>query len=207
MSPVFQAWTISPTTGTAPMATLRVDIGTWARHGVIGAQNRWRAAAAIAAHISPATLGAWSVSQAGRWADDVPSCHRHAPGHLHWEARPIGSSGSRAAARGVSKEPQGVVCGGQLRRRRRRSGSPSTCQGPPRATRTAVARLRDTPRPPAEACPLWPGGAPTRRGARPGAGSLQREPHGRPAVQTPSAWQVQAVRPVHWPWRVARPWS
>ena len=67
-SPLGKARTMSPKTCTAHMATVRVDLGTAARSCVIEAKNRLRAAAAIAVHMSPATIAGFSVSKACSWA-------------------------------------------------------------------------------------------------------------------------------------------
>jgi hypothetical protein len=117
------------------MATWRVDMGTAARRCVREASKRWRAAAAMAAPISPATLAALSVSNACRLAYACQAFNRHATCQRPWSARESLSRGERCAGRGVTKEQHAWVRRCPLRRRRRRSVSASPCQGTTRATR------------------------------------------------------------------------
>ena len=74
---------MSPTTEVTHMATLRVERITPASNCVAWARNRFNAAAAIAAYMSPSTMAAVSVSKACRLAYDFHAFNRNSTGHRH----------------------------------------------------------------------------------------------------------------------------
>src|SRR5215470_11772333 len=124
-----------PKTGTAHIATFRVDMGTFTRSWGMWAKNRFSAAAAIAAHINPSTRVGLAVSKACRLAYACHSLHSSSPCHLHLSARQITSRGYDGAGRLVKKEQTLLVRRFQLTIRRRPRGTPSTSHRPRRSTR------------------------------------------------------------------------